>query len=184
MAAPQGILRVHQDDQVLTFQLEGQATMDYSLPLRRCAEQALACGVTTLRLDLGRCTYMDSTFLGTLFVLKKAILQKGHGSIVLTALSGQCRRLLQQMRLDEYYPIEPAQDIPPEAWTELKGGRGDCSTFKLTVIQAHQELAKIPGPVGEPFREVMRCMNKDLEKQRAEQAPTPLADPRPEAGPR
>src|ERR1700688_1772960 len=111
MAAPQGILRVHPDGQVLTFQLEGQATMDYSLPLRRWAEQALACGVTMLRVDLGRCTYMDSTFLGTLFVLKKAILQKGQGSFVLTGLSGQCLRLLQQMRLEEYYPVQPAEEI-------------------------------------------------------------------------
>jgi anti-sigma B factor antagonist len=181
MAAPPGILRAHHDQQALTFQIEGQATMDHSLPLRRCAEQALACGVTTLRMDLGRCTYMDSTFLGTLFVLKKAVIQKCQGNFVLTSLSPQCRCLLKQMRLEEYYPLQPGEDIPAEAWIELKGNRGDCLTFQSNVVQAHQELANLPGAAGEPFREVMRCMAKDMEKRTGAPA-TPPPGQRPEAG--
>jgi anti-anti-sigma regulatory factor len=164
MAAPQGIFRVYQDRQVLTFQIEGYATMDHTLPFRRRAEQALAEGVTSLRIDLGRCLYMDSTFLGTLFMLKKAIDRKGLATFVLTALSAQCRRLLQQMRLEEYYPIQPMEELPADVWTELTGGRGDCDTFRNNVVQAHQELANLPGPAGEPFREVMRCVARDLEK--------------------
>jgi anti-anti-sigma regulatory factor len=150
--------------------------MDHSLPFRRCAEQALAAGVTSVRLDLGRCTYMDSTFLGTLFILKKAADQKEVASLTLTALSPQCHRLLKQMRLVEYYTIQPMEELPAEAWTELATARGDCGVFRNNVLQAHQELANLEGPAGEPFREVMRCVARDLERQQSGPGPAPPAD--------
>ncbi len=179
MAASQGIVRAHQAGTVLTFQIEGQVTMDHSLPFRCCAEQALAGGVSCVRIDLGRCTYMDSTFLGTLFVLKKAADAKGDTTLALTALSPQCRRLLEQMRLTEYYPVQPLTAMPEEGWTELTIARGDCGTFRSNVLQAHQELANLQGPAGDTFREVMRCVARDLERQQSGQAPRPPAENNP-----
>src|SRR5262245_25812536 len=105
MAAQLGILRVHHDRQTVTFQVEGQATMQHTLPLRRYAERALASGVTSLRVDLRRCTYMDSTFLGTLLCLKKTVDQRGEGNFALASLSPQCQRLIRQMGLEHYYSV-------------------------------------------------------------------------------
>jgi anti-anti-sigma factor len=169
MAATQGILRAHQAHQVLTFQVEGEATMFHSVPLCRCAEQALAGEVTTLRVDLRHCTYMDSTFLGTLLLLKRTIEQRGRGDFALTALSPQCQRLLHQMGLDRFYCILAGEELPASAWTELTAGPSQGSGFQHTVIQAHQELANVPGPAGQPFRDVMRCLTQDLERQRTGQ---------------
>jgi anti-anti-sigma factor len=182
MALPQGILRVHYDRQTLTFQVDGQATMHHSLPLRRRAEQALANGVTTLWVDLRRCTYMDSTFLGTLLCLKKTIEQRGEGSFALASVSPQCQRLLRQMGLDKFYTVLTVEELPPEAWQEMAGDPCDAGTFQGNEVQAHEELANLPGPAGDPFREVVRCMAKDAEARRARQAPPPPS--RPESGPR
>jgi len=43
----------------------------HGMALRGYAEQAFAAGATGLRIDLRHCTYMDSTFLGTLLFLKR-----------------------------------------------------------------------------------------------------------------
>lgn len=177
MASSQGVLRVHHDDQALTFHVEGQATMQHSVPLRRCADHALAAGVTTLRVDLRRCTYMDSTFLGTLLCLKRAVDQKGQGSFALAALSPQCQRLLRQMGLQDYYVVLATEELPAAAWKELTSEPADCLTFKNNVVEAHQELANLPGPAGEPFREVMRCVAQDLEAQRSRKDQPPPSSP-------
>src|SRR5438132_12765538 len=52
MAACGCVVRVHQDEHALSYQVEGRATMDHGLALRRCAEEALACGVIAIRADL------------------------------------------------------------------------------------------------------------------------------------
>lgn len=171
MTGPPGILRVHQDNQALLFQIEGEATMLHSVPLRRYAEQALTHGITTLQIDLHLCTYMDSTFLGTLLLLKRAVDQRGLGAFALTCLSPQCQRLLRQMGLDRFYSIVTTAELPTEAWTELTENGADCSSLQHTVVQAHQELADLPGPAGKPFREVMQCLSKDLERRQSGQEP-------------
>src|SRR5436309_2251239 len=99
MDAPQSTVRVHLQGPTVTFQVEGRGRMANSLPLRRLAEQALAGGATALRVDLRRCTHMDSTFLGTLLQLKRAAGRKG-ASLVLVSPSPECHELLRQMALE------------------------------------------------------------------------------------
>src|SRR5579862_6413419 len=87
LSATHGTLKVHCDDKTLTFQPDGRATMHQSLPLRQRAEQALAAGVQAVRVDLRRCTYMDSTFLGTLLFLYRTMAPKGPGAFALVSPS-------------------------------------------------------------------------------------------------
>ncbi len=157
MALPQGVVRFHHQDQTVTFRVEGRGTMNNSLPLRRCAESLLASGTTRVRVDLRDCTYMDSTFLGTILALKKA-LERSQGQLVLVAPSVGCSRILQQMGLAD---VLPAQSEPPAAeltWTELSSEATDPQSFKRNIVQAHEELANLPGQAGEQFKAVTRCL--------------------------
>src|SRR5262249_39928153 len=108
MATAQGVVRFHQQDRTVTFWVEGRGTMHNSLPMRRCAEHFLAGGTTTVRVDLRDCTYMDSTFLGTILTIRKA-LDRVQGHLVLIAPSPSCCRILQQMGLSD---VLPAQSEP------------------------------------------------------------------------
>jgi len=159
MAVAQGTVRVYEQGQTIAFRVEGQVRMAQSLPLRRLAEQRLAAGATTVRIDLRDCTYMDSTFLGTLLFLKSTTerLNQGHFALVLPSLS--CRRLFEQMGLDAVFPV--AEDLPEvPAWVDLTGGPADIQELKRSVTQAHQELARLDGPAAESFRAVIRCLEK------------------------
>src|SRR4051794_12764395 len=117
MAAPQGKVRERRDDRTLTFQVEGWGTMPHSLPPRRLAEQRLAGGVTAIRVDLRHCTYMDSTFMGTLLFLKRAVDRRGQGEFALLSPSPECGKLFRQMGLDAVYPVVTAEEPAPDTWT-------------------------------------------------------------------
>jgi anti-anti-sigma factor len=167
MTAPHDIVRVHQHDQTITFRVEERARMAQGLAVRRFAERGLAGGVTALRVDLRHCTFMDSTFLGTLLYLKRAIDRRGQGEFALVCPSPQCRGLLQQMGVADLFPVVPAEEPAALDWTELTCSAADAEAFRRNVVQAHQELASLPGPAGEPFREVARCLAQDLEAHQA-----------------
>jgi anti-anti-sigma factor len=161
MAAPHGILRVHQQGPTVIFQVEQWGRMSQGLALRRVAEQALAGGAKNLQVDLSHCTYMDSTFVGTLLFCHRAVRRRGQGEFGLVAPSPQCRQLLQQMGVENVFAIGSEHNVPTQGWTEVCDAVDDAAACKRNVVQAHLELAEVPGPGGEPFRKVARCLQED-----------------------
>lgn len=157
MATVPTIIRFAQSDQTLTFCVEGRATMLHSLPLRRVADRAINGGASVVRVDLRGCTHMDSTFLGTLLTLKK-ILERGGGQLQLLAPSPSCERILHQMGLSD---ILTACDAPAEThtdWQEVPCDPVDSNSFRRNVVQAHEELARLPGDSGDQFKAVVRSI--------------------------
>jgi anti-anti-sigma factor len=157
MATGQGGVRVHRQDQTVTFRVEGRATMTQSLPMRRYAERSLAEGARNLRIDLRECIYMDSTFLGTLLTLQSTVGKREGCTLTLLSPSPACGKLLYQMGLNTVFRTEPCDEGAITSWSELPA-EGDVNAFKRNVAQAHEELANLPGPAGEQFRAVARCL--------------------------
>jgi anti-anti-sigma factor len=170
MAAPKGSIRVHQEEQTILFRVEGWAQMDLGLALRRFAEQSLARGATTLLVDLRQCGYMDSTFLGTLLFLKRATARRPCGGFSLIAASTECRQLLAEMGLDQVLPVGTEEDFGTREWTALCVELNDADAFQRNVVQAHVELANLPGAAGEPFKKVACLLTKEMEAKDAKQA--------------
>lgn len=171
MPATLGVLRVHVAAQTVTFQPEGRATMHQSLPLRQRAEQALAAGAQSVCVDLRRCTYMDSTFLGTLLFLLRLLRPQGPKAFTLVCPSPACLEILQQMGLHRVYPIVTADEPAAEGWEVVCIEKADMLCFQGNIVRAHQELAELPGPTGECFKPVAQCLTHDweeAEKQRRE----------------
>jgi anti-anti-sigma factor len=163
MDAPQGIFRVRLHGQTVDFQVEGRATAAQSLAFRKCAEHCLAGGASALRIDLGRCTHMDSTFLGTLLFLRRAVERFGPGDFTLLCPSPHCCEILRQMGMANIFTVQPAEEPGTGAWVEVTGDLHDITAFKRNVIQAHRELAALPGAAGEPFRAVVRSLSQEPE---------------------
>src|SRR3954463_2228833 len=83
MTTPANVVRFHQEDQTATFKVDGRGTMHQSSSLRRQAEACISGGTLRINIDLRDCTYMDSTFLGTLIFLDKQLRkQQGHFSLI------------------------------------------------------------------------------------------------------
>jgi anti-anti-sigma regulatory factor len=170
MDAPQGIFRVSRLDQAILFQVEGRATMSQSLAFRKCAEHYLCGETTALRIDLRRCVHMDSTFLGTLLHIRRAMACRGHGELTLVSPSPPCCRILAQMALADLFVVVEEEEPLAAVWTEITGDLQDVGAFKRNIVQAHRELAKLPGPAGEPFRAVVRALAQEPEGRQEEEA--------------
>jgi anti-sigma B factor antagonist len=171
MPGAQAKVRYHQDGPAVTFHVEGRATMTQSLPLRRHAERCLETGTTEVRIDLRDCTYMDSTFVGTLLALHKT-LEGGKGRVTILAPSNPCTRILRDLGLFDVLLTDQADHDAAAAWVELPCGSDDATAFKRNIKDAHENLAGLPGPVGKQFEQVVQCMN-----QADKAAPHPAAPP-------
>ncbi len=163
MAASGCVVRVHQDERGITYKVEGRATMDHGLALRRYAEQVFACGVLCIYADLRLCTFMDSTFIGTLLHVKRIACQSDQVHLTLVSPSEQCCRLLRQMGLDGVFTIATTDEPDDQDWTDLVPEPRDRGSFQRNIFQAHQELANLPGCVGETFRAVTETIRRDIE---------------------
>jgi anti-anti-sigma factor len=165
MTARQGRVRVHQHEQTVTLQIEGQATMQHSPAVRQFAEQCLTDGTTALSVDLRHCTHMDSTFLGTLLFLKRLVERREAGTFALVSPSPQCGQLLRQMGLGKIFPTLEKEEQPMRVWRDLPHGPEDLLAFKRNVVQAHQELGRLEGPAGETFRELAGQLAQELDAE-------------------
>jgi len=158
MAATQGVLRIYVSGTTVTFQIEGPGTVRQGLPLRRLAERCLDGEVAKLRVDLRHCTWMDSTFVGTLLVLLKTVKRRGRGDFAVVSPSATSRRVLKQMGIETVCPL-CEDEAPTGPSLEVDALSDDGESFKCQVLEAHEELAELPGPAGETFRAMVRCLN-------------------------
>lgn len=161
MVAQQGVVKVRQDSQGVTVQVVGWGRMNQSLPVRRLGENCLADGPGPFRVDLRHCSYLDSTFLGTLLYLQRATRKLGRGQLVLVSPSPECCRLLKQIGVDGCFAVASLEEFPAEEWRELSCPAEDVEAFNQNVIQAHEELANVGGPAGEKFQAVVRGLHRD-----------------------
>jgi anti-anti-sigma factor len=141
--------------------------MNLGFALRRFGEEGMRQGGSRLLVDLSRCAYMDSTFLGTLLLLKRNIERQPAGRFGLVAPSRECQQLLDQMGLDDVFPVATEEELAADCWTALSAELDDPEAFQLNVVDAHFELASLPGRAGEPFKKVARFLAQDMETRNA-----------------
>jgi anti-anti-sigma regulatory factor len=160
------VLACRQGDNVLV-RIQGRGEADLCPALRRFCEQALGEHSTEVHIDLGDCSHFDSTFLGTLLHLRKCRRDSGSApAVTLVRPSQKCRELLQRMGAARLFVVvEESPDEGNADWVPLAeehAGRGSLE-FRRHVVQAHQELANVDGPLGDRYRMIAELAAQDLE---------------------
>lgn len=146
------MIRVHANPPVLTIDVHGKATMLESPAVEALVESQQARGVRDVRVDLRDCTTLDSTFSGTLLWLSRQLDAKG-GKVTLVSPSARVVDLLREMGIDDFYPVErtPRAEGP---WVEVEPEHPEAERLRTVVLDAHEELARVPGPAAKTFRDV------------------------------
>jgi len=158
MVSP-GTIRYGRTGDCLLFHVQGRGVMAHGVPLRQLAEQMLEAGVQRIVLDLRDCTYMDSTFIGTLWSIRRLLLSRGLPPPLLVAPSNHCVKNLQEMASYEGFPIGTEAELPPEpTWTPLSLEGVDPIAFRRNAIEAHENLAALEGPERAKMEAVVRCL--------------------------
>jgi anti-anti-sigma regulatory factor len=174
VADTKGSVRARRDQATVTFQVEGRATMVHSRPLRQFAEQCLEQGARLVRVDLRRCTFMDSTFQGTLLFLKRDIDRREDVEMALLSPSPECRKLLRRMQVYRLFSVIDADEPSYGTWTELESEADELKhpQFQRNLVQAHQELGRTSGPDSERFRKLAESMQQELDSSKSKRKAT------------
>lgn len=165
MTEPAGRVFAAIAGQDLLVRVVGRGTSHNSPALRQTAEEKLAGGTGCLRIYLAECTHIDSTFVGTLLSLARRPDLKQIG-LQLCAPSLECRRVLKQMAVLSLFEVLDCDSDPPQAdWQEVSPYSGGDNTwaFKRNVVEAHEQLASVPGPLADCFRAIAESCREELE---------------------
>lgn len=166
MAAPKDVVRVCQHDHTITLQIDGWGTMSQSYAIRQLIEQCFCQGITTIRFDLRRCTYMDSTFLGTMLSLKRNIERRGAGALHIVSPSPESLQLLRKMSMDGLFTIVVEDEATEGMMGELTHVLCDADTMRHNIVDVHRELANLPGPAGAPFRVMVQGLEREAKARK------------------
>lgn len=169
------MIRAHEQGGVLTVDVGGPATMVESPAVSELATERVSHGARTIRIDLRDCTTMDSTFTGTLLSLLRQ-LEKVGGKLTLVSPSVRVVELLQQMGLEDFYEIETSERIDGGSWNvvgPLQPSRPE--KLERLILDAHDELARLPGSTGRTFRVVVDELRRPLSRPASSKAPASKA---------
>ena len=147
------MIRAHERGDVLTLDVGGPATMTESPAVSDLITDRVGNGIRAVRIDLRDCAMMDSTFSGTLLAMKRQ-LDKIGGSLTLVSPSEHVLELLGEMGCEDFYDVETADRIDGD-WIVVAPVAVRMEKLQRSILEAHDELAQLPGPAGTVFRTVV-----------------------------
>jgi hypothetical protein len=139
--------------------------------MKEFGDQRIAAGETCLVVDLGACTGMDSTFMGTLAGMAARLSTVDNGRLQIADVSARNRRSLEDLGLDFLMEVDP----PEAGWRDhldTLRAKLECSgptepTHSVErakhVLEAHQELAAKNEKNAQAFAGVVALLESELE---------------------
>lgn len=150
----------------------GKGSFQNSQKLKEIAEGFLQRGLSCVVLDLGGCTGMDSTFMGTMAGLAMR-LSKAGGALQVADVDERNRRSLEDLGLDFVLEIEPPTAVWRGKLEEIRSqlavpgstnGPNAKDQAKL-VLEAHKTLADANDANAKKFANVVQLLEKEVAQQ-------------------
>lgn len=138
--------------------------------LKAFGDERIAAGETCLVVDLGDCSGMDSTFMGTLAGLAARLSALKGGVLQIAGPGERNRRSLEDLGLDFLMEIDP----PAAAWRgqlaairlQLKPPQPTAALGQIQrarhVLEAHQALTEISDQNAREFEQVVTLLENEL----------------------
>lgn len=147
----------------------GRGTSQSSPAAQAFATQAITDTTTTLAVDLTKCEYLDSTFLGFLVSLHRTY-GKPEGDaaprFVLVSSPERRTKLLSPTGLQKIFCVlETAPPVQGE-WLPLTPPAGSAKDWTRHVMECHQQLANIDGPSRERFARIAHQLEDELQEKK------------------
>lgn len=140
----------------------GAGSFEHSFFLRQCCDNFIQCGSERFLVDLVECTYLDSTFLGTLAgpALK---LRKIGGAF---QVAGSSRRVLESIRtlgLDRLFQcVENLTPYDAGDLRPLESGVPHRETTGELLLQAHQTLLECDPKNAPKFQDLVSYLGSEV----------------------
>ena len=149
---------------------EGKGSFLNSPALKAFGDERIASGDKALVVDLGGCTGMDSTFMGTLAGMAARLSAGGKGVLEIADVGSRNRRSLEDLGLDFLMEVDP----PEAPWRgnldKIRAALVPITTFASMgqtqrtqmILEAHQELSKANDKNAKTFSDVVKILEADL----------------------
>lgn len=158
---------------------EGKGSFLNSPSVKAFGEERISAGESCIVADLGGCTGMDSTFMGTLAGMAARLSAQESGRLQIADPGERNRRSLEDLGLDFLMDIDP----PAAAWRgrmdeirgklESPGQHGSQSQLERVkhVLEAHKILSDTNDKNAREFAGVVTMLEKDLRNREPQASP-------------
>lgn len=151
---------------------EGKGSFANSPVVKAFGESRIEDGETCIVVDLGGCPAMDSTFMGTLAGMAKAM---KSGVVQVADAGDRNQSSLQDLGLDYFIEINPSEAVWQNSLETIRGelqlppNPGEPGELQRAEIclDAHRNLSAISDDNEEKFRSVVDLMEKEVEASEA-----------------
>ena len=157
-----GIFGGNQNGTVL-IRIEGKGTHLNSHLLKQYVLQCLEEKHAIFQIDLSHCTYMDSTFLGTLAGLGSKIKERSLPPMKLLNITDRVLGMLQSLGIDHFFEVihQPTTDMPLKG---LQAKEPSKEEKARQMLEAHEKLVSISGANEVKFYDVIELLRQKVNK--------------------
>lgn len=152
--------------------VEGKGTHANSQPLREFLLGMLERGCRAFHLDLQNCTYMDSTFLGTVVGVCLQIKRKEDNRFIVANASQRNRELFQTLGVAHFFEFAAVAASAPQSLDTLPQGRDTKQQRAETMLEAHETLTRVDAANLPRFKDCIEFLKEDLARMKAGSADT------------
>ena len=152
---------------------EGKGSFVNSPTVKSFSDERIAAGETCLIVDLGGCTGMDSTFMGTLAGVAARLAAKPAAVLQIAEAGERNRRSLEDLGLGFLMEIEPVGAVWSHQLESIRsalkppqppGAVGQVQRARH-ILEAHQILSDVSDQNARAFEDVVTMLENELAEQ-------------------
>jgi anti-anti-sigma factor len=158
---------VSRHENLAFLQIIGRGSFQNAHLVKSFYTELLKAGVFRFVIDLNRCSYLDSTFLGTLAGLGSRLRSAGGGKLHIVNVTSRNMELLQNLGLDRLFAIDVcALDYEPTAVEPLPTEpKPTAEETGRNMLEAHLALIDASPQNLPKFKDVVTFLKEDLAKK-------------------
>ncbi len=156
-------MQVARQDKDVYVQVIGRGSFQNASHVKNFCEETMKAGAENFVVDLKECSYLDSTFLGTLAGIGLKLRSAGHGSLQVVNASTRNTELIQNLGLDRLFRfhLKPI-DFQPGTTEKLEGAASGKAETGETMLEAHETLMNWDARNIPKFKDVVAYLKEDL----------------------
>ena len=158
-------IMIARDNDGYNIKVEGRATFECCSPIKNFADNLITGIIKNICIDLKTCTWMDSTFMGTLATLG---LHAKKAGVVVNILNANDKniKLLKELGIHKLFNYDSSTPKTPcNAWENITNqpSHKNKRNIARTVLEAHETLISVEEKNYEKFKKVVVLVKKDLD---------------------
>ncbi len=158
-------VQVAREGELVYIQVIGRGSFQNASHVKHFAEEVLKNGANKIVIDLKDCTYLDSTFLGTLagVGIKLRAATQEAATLQIHNATARNTELIQNLGLDRLFQFQnTAVEVPTGGTQKLDGAAAGKVETGETMLEAHETLMQWDARNVAKFKDVVAYLKEDL----------------------